>query len=88
MRIATAGKPDEKIDGMTRDQRFFYGWATIWRTNMTPEQIKVRVASDPHSPSRVRANAPPKNVPAYAEAFGCKSGDPMKHEGDELVVIW
>jgi len=88
MRIATAGKPDAKIDGMSRDQRFFYGWATIWRTNYTPEQLKVRVASDPHSPSRVRANAPPKNVPAYAEAFGCKSGDPMKHEGGELVVIW
>jgi len=88
MRIATAGQPDQKIDGMTRDQRFFYGWATIWRANITPEYLKVLVASNPHAPDRVRANAPPKNVPAYAAAFGCKAGDPMKHEGDELVVIW
>ena len=88
MRIATAGQPDPEIDGMTRDQRFFYGWATVWRANLTPEYLKVLVATNPHSPDRVRANAPPKNVPAYATAFGCKAGDPMKHEGDELVVIW
>jgi putative endopeptidase len=88
MRLADSGKPDPMIDGMTRDQRFFYGWSTTWRSQVTPEQARVRVASDPHSPARVRANAPPTNVPAFAAAFGCKSGDPMMHEGDALVVIW
>ena len=33
---AVAGKPDPKIDGMTRDQRFFMGFASAWRQKYTP----------------------------------------------------
>ncbi len=29
---ASAGKEDPKVDGFTRDQRFFFNWATVWRT--------------------------------------------------------
>ncbi len=88
MGLASAGKPDPMIDGMTRDQRFFYGWSTTWRSQQTAERARVLVASDPHSPPRVRANAPPTNVPAFATAFDCKPGDPMLRKGDALVVIW
>ena len=85
---AVDGKPDPKIDGMTRDQRFFLGFASAWREKYTPELTKLIVASDPHSPDGVRANGTPTNVDAFAKAFGCKEGDAMVNSGDKKVVIW
>jgi putative endopeptidase len=85
---AVAGKTDTKIDGMSRDQRFFMGFASAWREKYTPELTKLIVASDPHSPDAVRANGTPTNVEAFAKAFGCKEGDPMVNSGDKKVVIW
>ena len=88
MRHAAAGKPDPTIDGLSRDQRFFLGWATAFRTKYTPEQLKILVASKSHSPDLVRASAAPKNVPAFAAAFDCKARDPTLRGAEQLVVIW
>jgi putative endopeptidase len=85
---AVAGKPDPKTDGMTRDQRFFLGFAAAWRSKYTPELTRLIVASDPHAPDGVRAAGTPTNVDAFAKAFGCKDGDPMVNSGDKKVVIW
>jgi putative endopeptidase len=88
MKKATEGKPDPKTDGLTRDQRFFLNWATVWRRNFTPEALKVRLATDPHAPANFRAIGAPSNLPAFAAAFSCKPGQPMVREGDQQVVIW
>ncbi|MFO7324929.1 MAG: M13-type metalloendopeptidase [Pseudomonadota bacterium] len=85
---ASAGKEDPMIDGLTRDQRFFHGWAAMWRTQYRPEALKVRLVSDPHAPGHVRAWAPLTNHPAFAPAFGCKDTDPMVNAGGKRVVIW
>ncbi len=85
---ASAGKPDNKVDDLTRDQRFFYGWASAWRANIRPESARVYAASDPHAPDGVRANGAPGNLPAFAAAFGCKDTDPMVQAGDKRVAIW
>lgn len=88
MKTATAGKPDEAKDGLTRDQRFFLNWATVWRRNFTPEELVVRLKTDPHAPANFRAMGAPSNLPAFAAAFSCKAGDPMVRTGDQQVVIW
>ena len=88
MQKATAGKEDPKIDGLTRDQRFFFNWATVWRTKSTPENAKVRLATDPHAPAQFRAMGAPSNLPTFAAAFQCKAGAPMVRSGDKQVVIW
>ena len=85
---ASAGKEDPKIDGFTRDQRFFFNWATVWRTKYTPENAKVRLATDPHAPAQFRAMGAPSNLPTFAAAFQCKAGSPMVRTGDKQVVIW
>jgi putative endopeptidase len=85
---AVADKPDQKIDGMTREQRFFIGFASAWRVKYTPELTKLIIASDPHAPDGVRANGTPTNMDAFARAFGCKDGDPMVNVGDRRVSIW
>ena len=76
------------IDGFSQDQRFFLNFATIWRNNMRPETMKVRLNTDPHSPSMFRANGAPSNMDQFADAFQCKPGDAMVRSGDKKVVIW
>ena len=88
MKKATAGTPDPVTDSMTRDQRFFANWATVWRRNFSPEELKVRLTTDPHAPANFRAIGAPSNMPSFAAAFECKAGQPMVRAGDKQVVIW
>ncbi len=88
MKKATAGSEDPKTDGLTRDQRFFLNWGTVWRRNFTPEEKKVRLQTDEHALANFRAIGAPSNLPAFAAAFSCKPGQPMVREGDKQVVIW
>ena len=88
MKTATAGQDDPKTDGLTRDQRFFLNWATVWRRNFTPDELAVRLKTDPHAPANFRALGAPSNMPAFAAAFECKPGQPMVRAGDKQVVIW
>ena len=88
MKKATAGTPDPMTDGLTRDQRFFLNWATVWRRNFTPEELSKRLVTDEHALAEFRTIGAPSNLPAFAEAFGCKPGDAMVREGDHRVVIW
>ncbi|NZA28091.1 peptidase [Luteimonas sp. SJ-92] len=88
MKTATDGAEDPVIDGLTRDQRFFLGWATVWRRNFTGEELDRRLQTDEHALAGFRAIGAPSNLPAFAAAFDCKPGDPMVRGGDEQVVIW
>ncbi|WAC65033.1 peptidase [Pseudoxanthomonas sp. SL93] len=88
MKAAAGDTPDPKTDGLTRDQRFFLNWATVWRRNFTPEELKNRIATDEHAPAQFRAIGAPSNLPAFAAAFSCKPGEPMVRTGDQQVVIW
>lgn len=73
---------------MTREQRFFYNWATVWRAQYTPEEQAMRLKTDPHAPPHFRTIGPPSNMPSFAEAFNCKPGDAMVRRSDQQVVIW
>jgi putative endopeptidase len=85
--LAQKGKP-AKIDGFTPEQRFFLAWAQIWRGNTTPEAVRLRINTDPHSPGEWRTNGPLSNIPQFAAAFGCKPGDPMVRPESVRPVIW
>ena len=82
------GFEDPMIDGYTQDQRFFKNWAVVWRRGFTEEQLRVALTTGPHAPAPFRAIGAPSNMPAFAEAFGCESGDPMVRDGERRVVIW
>jgi putative endopeptidase len=82
---AKAGK---KIDGFTPNQRFFLGYAQIWRSNARPEYLRQQVQVDPHSPAMFRTNGPLMNMPEFYEAFGCKPGDKMARPTTEQARIW
>ncbi|MCF5089141.1 Neutral endopeptidase [compost metagenome] len=81
-------KANVEVDGHSQDQRFFMNWATVWRRNFTDGELRVRLNTDPHAPANFRANGAPSNMPSYAAAFQCKSGDAMVRADDKRVVIW
>jgi putative endopeptidase len=78
----------EKIGGYTQEQRFFLSWARVWRSAIREKRQLVLLNTDPHAPAQFRANGPPSDMPAFAEAFGCKPGDPMVRSGKARVQIW
>ncbi|MGH8086449.1 MAG: M13 family metallopeptidase [Lysobacter sp.] len=88
MKQATEGSEDPMTGGLSRDQRFFANWATVWRRNFTDDELKVRLTTDPHAPANFRAIGAPSNMPAFAAAFECEAGQPMVRGGDQQVVIW
>lgn len=81
-------QPDAKVDGLTYNQRFFLNWATVWRRNHRPEELKVRLNTDSHAPANFRAIGAPSNMPAFADAFQCKAGDAMVRDEANRVIIW
>ena len=85
---ALEGKPRPVIDGFTQDQRFFLAYAQARRANMTPQQARLQIQTDPHSPGIYRVNGPLSNIPAFAKAFGCKPGDPMVRAENMRAHIW
>jgi putative endopeptidase len=86
--MSLGGKAAPVIDGLTGDQRFFMGFAQVWRAKVREDEAKRRLATDPHSPPEYRANGPVRNVDAFYEAFGVKEGDRMYIPPAERVRIW
>ena len=76
------------IDQLSGYQRLFYGWAQVWRGKMRPEEVRRRVATDPHSPDEFRCNQVVKNLVEFYEAFGVKEGDDLYLPETERVRIW
>lgn len=85
---ANAGKPVQRIDGFTPDQRFFLGWAQVWRERQRDEAARAQVATDVHSPGLWRVNGPLSNMPEFQAAWGCRAGDAMVRPAAQRAQIW
>lgn len=81
-------KKGELIDGFTPTQRFYLSWAQVWKNNIRPDALKLRLKTDVHSPGEYRVIGPLSNLPPFFEAFDVKPGDPMRRPDDKLVKIW
>ena len=81
-------KSDIKRDGYTPAQRFFISYAQLWKINYTDEELKNRIANDPHSPGMYRVNGPLMNCPEFFDAFGVKEGESMRNSEDKISKIW
>ena len=81
------GKPrPADIDGFTAEQRFFLGWAQVWAGKYTSAAEIQQVKTNTHSLPRWRVNGPLSNMPQFAKAFGCKTGDKMVRS--DICQIW
>ncbi len=86
--ISLKGKDAPKIDGFTGSQRFFLGWAQVWRTKYRDAALTQRLATDPHSPPEFRCNGVIRNLTEFYEAFGVKEGDKLWLPAKDRVRIW
>ena len=82
------GKEAPVIDGLTGDQRFFMGYAQIWRGKIVEKSMRNRVATDPHSPGEFRVLGILSNVDKFYETFDVKEGDAMYIAPEKRVKIW
>ena len=86
--IFLAGKTAPVIDGFTAEQRFFMGWAQSWRGKYRPEEVRRRVATDPHSPDEFRCNQVVSNLDEFYQAFDLSESDKNYLPPQARVRIW
>jgi len=82
------GKDATVIDGLTGNQRFFMGYAQVWRSKAREERKRALLLSDSHSPGEFRVNGIVGNVDAFYSAFDVKEGDAMYLQPEDRVKIW
>ena len=87
-RLSLNGKEAPVIDGLTGDQRFFLGWAQIWRRLYREPELLKRLVTDPHSPSEYRVNGIVRNMDAWYKAFDVKPDDSLYLKPEDRVRIW
>jgi len=88
MEKAYATKPRTPIGGFTPEQRFFLGWARLWRNLQTDADLRTQIQTDPHSPAHWRINGPMSNLEEFKRAWGCKEGDAMVRPPGQRTTIW
>ena len=87
-KLALNGEQSPVIDGLTGDQRFFLSYAHSWRNKNRPEEVRRRIAIDPHSPDEFRCNQIVRNVQEFYDAFNVTENDALWLAPDERVRIW
>jgi putative endopeptidase len=84
--IALNGAEAPVIDGLSAYQRFFLSWAQCWRRLIRPEEARLRIATDPHSPDELRCNQIVRNIDEFYEAFDVNENDALYLKN--RVKIW
>ncbi len=76
------------IDGYTPEQRFFIGFAQVWKNNARPEAARQLILTDPHSPPQFRVFGTLSNMNQFYEIWGVKDGNKMYRKPEERATIW
>ena len=87
-KLSLGGREAPVIEGFTGDQRFFLGWAQVWRRLYREAELRNRLLTDSHSPSEYRTNGILRNMDSFIEAYGVQPGDGMWLPPEERVEIW
>jgi putative endopeptidase len=87
-KISLQGKEAPVIDGFTGDQRFFMGWAQVWRIKAREAALRNQLLTDSHSPGQYRAFVPLTNFDPFYAAWNVKPGDKLYREPADRVKIW
>ncbi|MFZ2990168.1 M13 family metallopeptidase [Ideonella sp.] len=86
--VSLGGKPAPEINGLTGEQRFFYGFAQAWRGKRRDELTLRLLTADPHSPEEFRANGTVINHDGFHQAFGTRKGDGLYKASEQRLRIW
>lgn len=86
--LSLQGKESPVIDDFTGQQRVFLGFGQVWATKYRDETLRNKIDTDPHSPSKFRANGSLRNVPEFYQAFDVKEGQALYLAPEDRVKIW
>lgn len=87
-RLSLKSQPAPVIDGFSGDQRFYMGWAQVWRSKSNPEYLLNSLNLALHAPEPVRGNGAVRNQQSFYEAFEIKEGDKMYLPPEKRISIW
>jgi putative endopeptidase len=82
------GNSPPEIDGFTHNQRFFLGYAQVWRGNIRDKELMRRLKEDVHSPAEARVNVPIFNLDIFLEAFDISDQDALFIPEEKRAAIW
>jgi predicted metalloendopeptidase len=86
--LSLGGKPAPVLDGFSGAQRFFLGWAAMWRVKVRESYLRQWVMSQPHAPYEYRANGPVSHLEAFYEAFAVTPQDKLFRPPEARVRFW
>ncbi len=86
--LSLGGKEAPVIADMSGDQRFFMGYARVWRNKDREERALSKLSTDPHSPAAYRVNGVVTNFDAFYRTFDVKAGDKLFRKPEDRVRIW
>ena len=86
-RLSLGGKDAPVLDGFTGDQRFYLGWAQVWRRKYREANLRQRLLTDPHSPSEQRV-AVVRNFDDWYYAYNVQPGQKLYLDPAGRVRIW
>src|SRR5918993_190442 len=69
--LSRQGKPSVDLEGLSPDQRFFLGFAQVWRSKAREASLRNSLLTGVHAPGRYRAETVRNQDPWY-EAFDVK----------------
>ena len=81
------GKPP-LLDGYSGEQRFFLGYAQLWREVMTESFMRQVTLTNEHSPSEFRVNGVLRNFGPWYDAFGVTPKNALYLAPADRVSIW
>ena len=87
-RLSLNGEEAPVIDGLTGDQRFFLGFAQIWRGMEREESLRNRVMTANHPPGEFRLNNAVRHLDAWYDAFDVSPEDDLYLPPEERIKIW
>lgn len=67
-------------------QAFFTAWAGLWATTQTTDALRAELQSSVYAPAVLRVNTNLAQLPAFAETFGCRVGQPMRAANP--IAVW
>ena len=82
------GQASPVLDGFTGDQRFFLGWAQVWREKRRDDNLRQMVTTDLHSPGTARVNGVVRNMDSWYAGFAVQPGQKLFLKPEKRVRIW
>ena len=86
-KLSLNDRPAPLLEGMTGDQRFFLGWAQVWRNKYREPFLQQILTTDPHTPGNWRPHVV-RNLDAWYTAFDVKPGARFFLTPEQRIKVW